>query len=201
MQARNIVTPVPEDGQLLSPTRAADLVGRWRTDPIDQWRQQQHRQQFIKPPQAFTHRLADEVQTLVREKLAALGYTTTPTGHKSPFDLWLTDTPPTHRALKIELKAANWTARSDDPRYGRFLANMKRNQVATADLVIFAVRNGRWHYFIIPAERIDCRVIAITSYDVEAYAGRWARYLEAWGLIGEALSRAPDHTRQLPLKM
>lgn len=178
----------------LTPTRAKKMVSAWTLrgfDPVDTWRRQLERARFIKPKN--NHTLANEVEALIIGRLEALGLYVSQTTHKCPFDLWA-------GPIRIEVKAAQWTQRTDRPQYGRYFANIRTHQKDIADFVIFAVKNGSWHFFIIPADAIPARALSVTSYNVEAYAGQYAPYLEAWPLVAELAKAAPARPRQLGLE-
>jgi hypothetical protein len=80
---------------------------------------------------------------------------------------------------------------------GRYQATIRNRE---ADVLLFVAVNGSDHHFIIPMDAIGQRTqIAITSYDVTAYGGQWASYLEAWDVLQEAVKAAPPRPIQLSL--
>ncbi len=137
-----------------------------------------------------THEFGREAEQQVTEQLEKRGYTVSQTSHKAPFDLLAQKD---GKALEVEVKGANWTPRARRPQYGRFQANIRNK----ADMVIFACKNGTWHYFCIPARSITGRTMSITSYQVEAYRGRYAKFLEAWPVVDFELKTAAPKACQL----
>ena len=128
--------------------------------------------------------LARQVETKVSNLITALGYPVWPTPQNSPFDLWA-------GGARIEVKASRWI----NPQKPRYQAGIRNHR---ADLLIFDAVNGADHFFIIPmALIIPRRTIEITRYDVTAYSGRWAEFLEAWNLLHLAIEQAPPQPIQL----
>lgn len=181
----------------LTPARAVELTHWWdiTNDPLNTWSRQQKQARFIQPTRASkTHALGRKVCGFVRQRIEARGLAVNETTHKKSFDLWIQD------VMHVEVKAANWTRRSAGR--GRFQAHLGKTQVKDSDLIIMGCKNGDWHYFVIPADRVTGPTIEITSYDVEDYTGQYAPYLEAWHLLETTLaSAARNRPRQLPLPL
>lgn len=129
--------------------------------------------------------LASEVEAAVAARLTAQGHTVAMTSHKAAVDLIIDD------RLRIEVKASLYRRDTDPERdRWRYQANVRKRQTA-ADIVIFVCRNLKSgdHYFVIPGRELrNQRSITIRIFDPRRYRGRWAQYLEGWGLIKELLS-------------
>ena len=138
---------------------------------------------FGTPPDQ-RQRLARIVEARVALCIEALfGYSINQTSHKASFDLWVDN-------VKVEVKGSHWQGR-------RYQANIRNH---SADILIFDAINGLDHYFIIPMAQVNPRrTVEITSYDVLAYTGQWAAYLEAWDVLALAVRAAPARHRQLDL--
>lgn len=178
----------------LTPDYAAQLCRWWdiTTDPLARFAKQQLAARFVKPTQASQRQaLGRQVCDRVQTRLEAMGYQVDQTTHKKSFDLWVND------ILHVEVKAAHWTSNGHR---GRFQAHLGKNQLREADLLIFGCKNGVWHYYIIPTAEITSQsTLDITSYDVRAYKGKYARYLEAWTMVETGLATAArNRPRQLP---
>jgi len=179
---------------LLSPDRAAGLVGSWVVDPLDIMRRQCGLPRYTRPTSARhsqAHHTARLGLEATRERLATLGYKTDRTTHKCAFDLWIED------AIRAEVKTANWRPARHG---GRYFTNIRSRQLDDADLVIFACKNGTWHFFIIPTSTIlPAHTLTITTQQPENYTGKWSPYLDAWPLLTEAVDQAPPRPTQLNL--
>jgi hypothetical protein len=127
--------------------------------------------------------LAKRVENQARAVLEGRGWRTTRTAHNEHFDLWC-------EGVRVEVKAARWN--------DRYQANLRAND---ADVLLFGCQNGRVHWFVIPWEALgDRRNLAIWSEDPEAYAGRWARFRDAWGVVADLVSD-PPHPYQLAFEV
>jgi len=135
-------------------------------------------------------RLAWDAQDRLTDLITNLGYRASPTVANAPWDLWI-------EGAKVEVKAARWSQRRAGG--GRYHATIRNHQ---ADLVAFDCVNGSHHWYLIPMAEITPRVaVEITSYDVSAYAGRWAGWLDHWQALHEAVHRAAAGGWQLPLPL
>ena len=129
--------------------------------------------------------LGREAEWAVARRLAMLGFGWSPTGHNARFDLLV------EGCLRVEVKGSMWTSPG---RYQACLHNV-------ADVVIWGCRNGRWHWFVIPTSALgERRNVAVWSEDPARYGGRWAEYLEGWGILRPAVELARvERDYQLPL--
>ncbi len=155
---------------------AQQIVSKWIHDPVDLMRREQKRREMIARMQARQATdprrvLAYEAEAQAAARLAALGYWVTETGHNERYDLLV------EGKLRIEVKASTWR-RQAGRRRGRFQANI-HNQ---ADLVLWLCRNGRDHWFVIPASEAG-RTLTIRHWRPDLYAGKYAIYREAWGSL------------------
>jgi hypothetical protein len=124
--------------------------------------------------------LAREAEQAVTERLEEIGYRVSPTSRNARYDLLV------EGAARVEVKASTYNEAAGQ-RGGRYQAHF-HNQ---ADLLVFACRNGDWHFFVIPTEALgERRNIAIWSEEPERYTGQWRGFLEQWsvlpGIIDEA---------------
>lgn len=144
---------------------------------------------FVRRPDNKRANMELERQATTRliERLQKLGLTDVhPTPKNARFDLWVGN-------ARVEIKAARWFATKRGA--GRYQANMHKSQ---ADVIVFVAINGCDHDFIIPAAAIGPRkTLEVNSYDVSAYRGQWAGYLEAYGLLLATVAAAPERPRQL----
>jgi hypothetical protein len=134
--------------------------------------------------------LAAQIEGLVKIRLAAMGYAVEKQGHNAGFDLLACRD---GQALRVEVKASTWNAK------GRYQAQLRGN---SADVLVMGCVNGDTHFFVIPFSQVagTCSV-DITSADVAEYHGKWAEYLEAWGLVDElAATVANPYQLELPLE-
>lgn len=162
---------------------------------LNEWNKQLKARQFIwgqllKSQLDPSLALGREAETLVASKLAALGYQVAVTSYHSTCDLVV------NGALRIEVKAAEW---SQDGNRGRYQARLHKRQ--QADLVVLMVRSG-WgdSFFIIPAaELTGQRSITIRCYNPAAYTGRFSDYREAWDLVQPTLETLKNQPYQLAL--
>ena len=152
---------------------AQAIVENWRHDPVDQMRREQKRREMIArmasrratdPRRA----LAYEAEALAAARLALIGYDVRETGPNERFDLLVDG------HLRVEVKASTWRRQPGRTR-GRFQANIHNR----ADLVLWLCRNGRDHWFVIPASEAG-RTLTIRHPRPDLYAGKYAVYREAW---------------------
>lgn len=197
---------------ILTDERMATLCHGWDItgkDPVDQLRRQQRQDQFILGyilRGGDRHDLSKAAQADLVRLLRFQGLAVETTPHKDKIDLVITD--PTGHVIKAELKAASWTLRALQPKYGRYKADIRRHQLEAADLVIFGCWVGGpatrscWYWFVIPAAAVSSRSLEITRKDPANYAGKYRRYLGAWDVLWQALSRAHQPCpRQLPMEV
>jgi hypothetical protein len=131
------------------------------------------------------HQMAQQVEDKAIEQITPFGWPVSRTTHKCKFDLWVGD-------ARVEIKGSNWRENK-----GCYQANIRNH---AADVLIFDAVNGTDHFFIIPmAEVAPRRTVEITSYDVNAYTGQWAVYLDRWDLLAQAVAQAPPRPKQLEL--
>lgn len=194
---------------LFSGTHAQQLCRWWDVrDPIDQMRRRVRQEQYITRTElaktgavSVRHQdsniLGRRAERALEKVLARLGLLARTTSHKAAYDFVIEDQ--AGRRIKVELKAATWTARSGAPQYGRYKARLPKRQRQSADLVIFGCKNGRWHWFVIPTGQIRAGSLEITKENPEEYRGKYRRYLEDWGQVQLALEQARQPPRQLPL--
>lgn len=154
---------------------------------IQELREQQRQREMIakfaglKPDKCLE--LERQVTRRVLPRLAEFGPVNL-TVHNAPFDAYV-------GGCRVELKAANWTSGNRGGRYQCTIRN------CAADVLVFTVVNGTDHHYIIPFAAIGRRrQIAITSYDVTAYSGQWAAYLDAWDVLGQVVASALDRPAQ-----
>jgi hypothetical protein len=185
------------EDQLLTSTRATEIVSAWRKDPIQIWQEQQRATQYwliylkSTPKQVSEKYLfARRVQTVVQRHLEYLGFTVNPTTHTCSFDLWV------NNVLTVEVKGSKWTRRADRPQYGRYQFDIRPTQ--KPDIFIVDCVNGSHYMFVIPGSTLKGRrKLEITSEDVNTYTGQWAQYLNAWELVGELVEQAGPRPQQL----
>ena len=131
-------------------------------------------------------RLAREVEGEAAGRLAGLGFDVRATRHTSHFDLLaIGDT----GALRCEVKAATWGG-------ARYQFNLHGND---ADVVLVGCVDGALRWFVIPFDQVrGLTVVKICRHDPADYAGRLARYFEAWGSLPD-LARSARNPYQLDL--
>lgn len=136
----------------------------------------------LKPrPADDRRRLAREVEDAVADALKAKGFFVNRAATNAHFDLLV-------NGLRVEVKASRWS--------GRYEANLRDND---ADALVFACKNGRLHFFVIPFDAVKgLTVIKVTKEDPADYIGRWSPYLEAWATIDDMVANGINHW-QLPL--
>ncbi|MCB0191924.1 MAG: hypothetical protein KDJ65_08270 [Anaerolineae bacterium] len=140
--------------------------------------------------QQLSHQAEQVVDALIRQ----MGYRTQTTTHKCPFDLWVQDE--AGRAVKVEVKISRFHRLKKGG--GRYQCDVRHHD--QADLLVFIARNGQDWPFVIPMNHIEPRRnIAIWSFHPEAYGGQWARYLEAWEHLHQAIEAAAERPWQLRL--
>jgi hypothetical protein len=111
-----------------------------------------------------------------------MGYRVSHTANNERWDLWC-------EGVRVEVKASTWG--------GRYQANLRGND---ADVLILACVNGKVSFFVIPwAELADRKTVEVWSENPERYQGQWARWFEAWGVVGELVSNPPPNPWQMPL--
>jgi hypothetical protein len=126
--------------------------------------------------------LAGRVEQQVKAHLESLGYLVSKTGHNERWDLWC-------EGVRLEVKASHWR--------GRYQANLRGND---ADLLVLGCVHDGVSFFVIPwGEVAGQRALTIRAEDPAATMGRWARYYEAWELVGELVQNPPAGPWQLPL--
>lgn len=151
---------------------------------FQQIRQEQQRARFVRWGRNVDPRrmLANRIEQQVKARLEGMGYRVSRTGHNERWDLWC-------EGVRLEVKASHWR--------GRYQANLRGND---ADLLILACVNGKISFFVIPwGEVAGLAHLAIWSEEPAATAGRWARFYEAWDLVGELVANPPAGPWQLPL--
>ena len=147
------------------------------------WRDESQKTRYITPSKkqadkAFSRRIESQVRSRLQER----GYVVSRTGHNDSFDLWC-------NGARIEIKAAALSKQG-------YRANMRAND---ADVLILGCQNGQLHFFVIPFDLVRGKCyVKITSSDPAEYMGRFMPYYEAWGVVDEAVDRAPERY-QLPL--
>lgn len=148
--------------ELRNAQRRDEMAARYRPDAAAI-----QRRNYCEFERAVTHRLV--------KRLRAQGYSVDLTTHKTPFDLFV-------NGARVEVKASHWNERKTSAGVrGRYQGTLRNRD---ADLVILVAVNGSDHHFIIPRGIIGGRkTVEITSYDVNAYSGRYAPFLEAWGVL------------------
>ena len=133
------------------------------------------------------YRKARAKERKILAKIKQRGFSVMATGHNDRFDAWI-------GGARVEVKYSHWKQKAQG---GCYQAQI-RNQVA--DVVIFDAINGTDHFFIIPMPAVaNRRTVEVCSYDVTAYKGQWADYLEAWELLAGAVEAAPSLPVQLEL--
>jgi hypothetical protein len=133
------------------------------------------------------HILARQVEAKIIKRISPYGWPVNLTTHKAKFDLWIGN-------AKVEVKGSHWRNRGS---FGIYQANIRNH---AADVLIFAAINGSFHFFVIPMAAVKPRkTVEISSYHVDAYAGQWSPYLEAWDVLEEAVRSAPARPKQLDL--
>lgn len=124
-------------------------------------------------------RFAAEVERRVIQKIEALGLQCNRTTNNAPWDVWV-------EGARVEIKAARWSDHQNGG--GRYQAAIRNHQ---ADVLVLVAVNGSDHFFVIPVREIEgLRSLAITSYDVSEYEGKWAVYRDRWDLLIEAVESA-----------
>lgn len=145
-------------------------------------RQEQQRARFQRPRRDPRRVLAGRIEQQVKARLEGLGYRVSRTGNNARWDLWC-------EGVRIEVKASHWR--------GRYQANLRSND---ADLLVLACVNGGVSFFVIPWGEVAGRSsLEIRSEEPAATASRWARWYEAWELVGELVANPPAGPWQLPL--
>lgn len=145
-------------------------------------RQEQQRARFARRDADPRRVLAGRIEQQVKARLEALGYRVSKTGHNERWDLWC-------EGVRLEVKASHWP--------GRYQANLRGND---ADLLVLACVNDGVSFFVIPwGEVAGQRGLTIRAEEPARTMGRWARYYEAWELVGELVANPPAGPWQLPL--
>lgn len=154
---------------------------------IQELRQEQRKREmwlrFGTPPDQ-RQRLARIVEARAVERIERhFVYSINYTNHKAAFDLWV-------GGARVEVKGSNWDGQ-------RYQASVRNHM---ADVLIFDAINDTDHWFIIPMGEIEPRNhIAIWNYNVAAYSGQWAQFLEAWDVLEYAVKTAQARPKQLDL--
>lgn len=156
----------------------------------------------------------EKVAGLIRDTFSYRVYPTTP---NCPFDLWVADDQ--DRAARIEVKLSTYHKISPSPTGrggrgvragGRFQADIRRNQSADVDLIVWIARtcpepsrrDGRdWHYIIPVADLRGRRNIAIWSECPGHYRGQWSHYLEAWDYLHQVVENTFRRVWQFTLPL
>lgn len=151
--------------------------------------------------QVALKKLSDEAEESMRDHIRAqFGYRVNLTTHKCPFDLWVEDS--AGRAARIEVKISLIGENKNRSRYQAHI----HNSPADVDLVLFIARStdqtvsGRdWTYVIPIAEIGRRRNISLWSACPGDYRGQWARYLDAWEHLHQAIANSQARLWQLRL--
>ncbi len=145
--------------------------------------EQKRREMATRYVRQQTYRRSRIAQDRIIRHLEHLGYQVHKTTHNAPFDAWI-------GGCRVEIKASHWQEAAR-----RYQANVRHHQ---ADVIIFDAVNGRDHYFVIPMAVVTPRKsIEVYSYNVAAYKGQWAEYLEAWEVLTRAVTGVKKPTQLL----
>lgn len=125
--------------------------------------------------------LAIHAESLVFSRLRDRGYSVERSAENESYDALV------NGVLRLEVKAARWY--SCEARHGgRYQANLHRNGFDVLVLVCFD-SSGELFYFVFRREDLAGKqVFAVTSRDCSRYRGKWARFLDGWGVLDEELT-------------
>lgn len=146
-------------------------------------------------------RQAEELSRQAEKKTAkflrAQGYQVNFTTRKAPFDLWVADDQGRSASVEVKISLLHQNKAGN-----RYQATISPAEIIWADLVIFIARNGQDWPYVIPMRAIKPRRnIAIWTACPADYRGQWARYLQAWHHLEQAIITSPPRAWQLSLAM